>query len=335
MIVLALVLPAFSAEYRRVELADGRVLVAEVTGSNEEGLLLRSRQGMTRERFEDILRIDAVDAVVYDAQSPLRILVLPIGIGDGTAAPDAAAATQVLAARTARVPATTVLAIADLPAGAVQDSVRGCGLDTSCVLAATRESGVDLVVMGMLGAPGGAASELTLASVWMAAPRAQRRVAILRSGPIGGQAADVDAAAMVLLGLDPTLAPSAPPLPPPEPPPPVAGVEPPPSVPSPPRPASPPPRRSADPLHALVPLPGFPQWMAGDVRGGAIATAIVVPATAALVWAGGHEAPTPVGFAVLSGVGYYALCVVTNRAMMPVVVTPTPGGASVQAGGRF
>lgn len=338
MSLLALVLPALAAEYRRVEISDGRVLVAEVTGSDERGLLLRAPQGMTRENFEDILRIDPVDAAIFDAQPPLRVLVLPVGLGDGAAAPDAEAATRVLAARAGRLPATAVLSVADLPNGAVQDSVRACGLDTSCVLGATQGSGVDLVLMGMLGAPSGAAAELTLASVWTAAPRAQRRVAILRSGPIEGQLSDVDAAAMVLVGLDPTVSPPAtPPPPPPEPPPPppLTEVEPPPPLPSPPPPSAPVTPRSVDPLHAFVPLPGFPQWMAGDVRGGAIATAIVVPATAALVWAGGHEAPTPLGFAVLGGVGYYALCVVTNRALLPIVLTPTDGGAAVQTGGSF
>ena len=82
------------------------------------------------------------------------------------------------------------------------------------------------------------------------------------------------------------------------------------------------------PALAFVPLPGFPEWVSGDTAHGLLATALVVPGTAAIVYVSGASTSRPVEFAALSGLGYYSLCVATSRAFLPVV-TPTDGGASV------
>ncbi len=348
MMLLALVLPAWSGEFRKIELADGRILVAEVTGTYAEGLALRVPQGMFKTPFDDILRIDPVDESVYRSLPALRVLVLPVGARDGLLPNDADLATKRLRTEMSRVPGTRVLVLEDLPAGTPSATLHGCGLDASCVLGASGGLAVDVIVMGMLGAPGGAASELTLSSVWSGATRAQRRTSIVRAGTLDSQIREIDAATYVLLAVEaerapvvavapfPTPVPGAVPTPVPTPLPvviaaPVAT----PAVPSPTPITQPASGTSIDPALAFVPIPGFPSWLAGDYRGGVIATAIVIPATALVVWAAGHESPSPAAFGLLAGVGYYAVCAATNRAVLPVAITPTVGGAAVQVGGTF
>lgn len=88
------------------------------------------------------------------------------------------------------------------------------------------------------------------------------------------------------------------------------------------------------PALAFVPLPGFPEWVAGDAGHGLAATALVVPGTAAMVYASGASTSRKGEFLLLSGIGYYSLCVATSRAFLPVV-TPTAGGAALQIAGAW
>jgi hypothetical protein len=297
---------AEAAEYRRLELADGRVLVAEVVATDAKGLSVRVPQGRAQVPFDQVLRLDPVDQQLYQYQTPLRVLVLPFGAVDATGA-EAQGAADALRAGFAGVHAVRVVGVSaaagQLPPGRVA-SLTECGLDASCVVAQAAGADVDVVVMGTL-----AGAELTLASVYLDAPKAQRRV----TSPAGG---DPDAP-WLLLGYE-REAPAAP------------------ATPSPKRPGAKPPKtpaRPASPALSLVPVPGLPAFVAGETGRGLLCVAVTVPMTALVVGAAGAAATDPGELALIGAAAWWAGSVVTNRAF--VGVAPIEGGAVLTTTGTF
>ncbi|MFZ5478378.1 MAG: hypothetical protein ACOZNI_16540 [Myxococcota bacterium] len=297
-----------AAEYRRLELADGRVLVAEVVATDARGLSLRVPQGRLQVPFDQVLRIDPVEAPLYQYQTPVRVLVLPFGAIDAPGE-DAQKAAEALRRRFADVPSVRVVDVdafaAQLPTGK-KAALVACGLDASCVVAQAAGADVDLVVMGTL-----AGAELAVASVFLDAPRAQRRV----GGPVGG---DVLAGApWTLLAVEPEPAAPAPTV-----------------VAAPVAPAAPRrPETPVSPALSYVPVPGLPAFVTGDTGRGLACVAVTVPLTALIVGAAGAAATDPGELALVGAAAWWASSVVTNRAF--VGVAPIEGGATVTAGGTF
>lgn len=330
MALLLLASAALAAEYRQIEVADGRTLLGEVVATGDQGLTLRLPQGVTDVVFPDIVRLDPVAAALVEAQPPLRVLVLP-SAGADPATEDSA--DRQLLATLAAVPYTRVTTLDALPqtvSDTTRSTLRSCGLDTTCVVSAATDVPVDVVVMPVLRVDT-TVEELVLASVWLDAPRAQRRVAT--SHPLGAEARgpDIAAAAFTLLGVRPADGAAK------------AGVEAaarpqgvpvvtPAPVPSPPVAAAPPRDLRG---YEFIPVPGITAFADGRPGAGVAAMAVVVPATAALVYVAGHESARAGTVVAVSAIGYYALCVVSNRIVAPVYVTPTDGGAVISAGGRF
>lgn len=316
---------AVAAEHRQIEVADGRVLLGEVVATGDQGLTLRLPQGLADVLFTDIVRLDPVAAELVAAQPALRVLVLPSAGADPATE---ASADQQLLSTFAAVPYTRVTTLEALPPTvpeATRAALRACALDTTCVVSAATDVPVDIVVMPVLREES-TVEELVLASVWLDAPRAQRRVSTSHPPGPEARAADVATAAWQLLGLQPVDGAAR------------AGVEAaarsvipaPVQVPSPPVQA--PKDRSA---LAFIPLPGITAFVDGRPGAGAAALGVVVPATAALVYVAGHESARASTAVAVSVLGYYTMCVVSNRIVAPVMVTPTVGGAMLSTGGRF
>lgn len=312
---LILVGLASAAEYRSIEVADGRTLVGEVVGSDATGMRLRLPQGDTDIAYADIVRVDPVEAAAVHGQSDWRVLVLPTGGADPAA--EAAVEAELIAAL-AQVPHTRVGGLDSLPTTipeAMRAALGACGLDATCVLGAGSTLPVDVVVLSAWSP--GEPEELVAASVWLVAPRAQFRAGGRHAAAERGRA--IQAAAWGVLDLVPSpQPPSRDPAPTPEP---AAAAE----ARSPPAPRPPSP---------WVPLPGWTAWRSGRPGAGLAATAVVVPATAAVVWVAGHESPSPVPALIIGAVTWTSLCVGSNRLLAPVVL-PTEGGVSLGLSGRL
>lgn len=265
---------AEAAEYRRVELADGRTLVAEVVATDAHGLVLALPQGRARVAFVEVLRIAPEDAAVYADQPPLRVAVLPFAALDGAAPADAEVARRRVAAAFARVP--EVVAV-EPPAGTPEaERLGACGLDASCVVAAGAALEADVAVLGALAQPGDA-EELALASVFLAAPRAQRRVSLAGDG----DPADV---AWALLALE--------------------------------RPSDAPTAARAPAWTALAPVPGLPQWIEGDPGRALLAAGIAVPVAAGIVAAAGAATTRPEDLVVVGAIAWWSASALANRALL-------------------
>lgn len=386
MTLLLLAQLAAAAEYRRVELADGRVIVAEVQNTDANGIDVRVPQGRMHLSFDRVLRIDPAEAEAWAAQKPIRVLVLPFTAEGGAPAASPESARTRVWDELGKVPAVARVELAAMggwaPATTLQ-ALAGCGADAGCIGARVASLDVDVVIGGSVRGSGG--EELVLAAAWplYADVRTTVTARLVPGTPPGEVAWNLSRASLGLLpepwpgagpagvptgaatlplgvGQAPTAPPAGAAVPPeasalaasvpagaavpPEasvPPEPVAVPSPPPTVlppvePAPAGPAAAPPRgpRTPDPALAFVPLPGFAQWVAGDAPRALAATAVVVPGTAGLVYLAGAGATRPAEAIALSAAGYYALCVVTGRAFVPLV-TPTDGGLTMGVGGRF
>lgn len=338
--LLLAVVSAWAAEYRRIELADGRIVTGQVVADTADGITLSIPQGLADVAYSDVVRIDNVDPAVAAAVPPLRLLVLPT-----TGSADASTVDRQLRAALSAVPATSVLSLDTLPptvSDATRAALRGCGLDASCVVSAATDVPADVVVMPQVSAQP-TVEEVRLASVWLDAPQAQAHVTTAHPTNVRARADDLGGAAFTLLRVRPAdaaaqaaagqlaFAAVAPTTSPTSTPAPLAPV----ARPTPPRVAVTRAPRGDTTWQSFVPVPGFTAFMNGKPGLGAAAVAVVVPSTAAVTWAAGvgsARASTMIG---LSVVGYYTFCVVSNRIVGPVLVAPTPGGAALVTGGTF
>lgn len=318
---------AQAAEYRKVELADGRLLTVEYVATEADGVRIRVPQGTVKLPFEAILSFQPADESAYLALAPLKILVLPMVAQAPASAEDAARIQSVLAAEAARVPNAEVQSLAQAapygtPAAAAALAV--CGGDAACIGLHVAPYHVDLVLGGTVGGSG--ADDLALAAVFPPFPTASRTAGARVTGNPEVQHEAARRALYGVLGLDvPATAVIIAAVPVPEP---VAEPVP---IPEPVVPRA---RRSVSPALALVPIPGIAQFASGDVGHGVAAAAVVVPGTVGLVYLAGRSGsrkPEVIGLGIA---GYWALCAVTGRAWLPAV-TPVEGGAQVGVGGSF
>jgi hypothetical protein len=322
--MIALLLPGvLAAEYRRLELADGRALEVQVLQTTGDGLELAVPPGRLRVGFDQVLSIQEMDQADYTNQPPWRILVRASG--------DAGVDTQVLA-ELAAMPGVTVVP-GPLPAEEVA-GLAACGVDAACVQRSLTPTLADVALV-VTTTP----NTLSVQSAW---------TGVGGFLPTGAVPMPTDPASLGLavshalhegLGLLPPPAPLATmpaAWPQPGSPEPIsASPAPTPVAPAPTPLADPQPRtRVVNPALAFVPIPGFPEWVAGRPGRAAAATAITLPLTAGLVYVAGAQSREPGALWALSAAGYYALCVTTSRAFLPVV-SPTEGGAQVSVGGSF
>lgn len=299
---------ARAAEYRRLTLMDGRVIVAEMQDMTANALVLRLPQGTMRVAPTQVMGMETVDEASWSAQEPWDVLVVPfVSTGGEVLSAQAGVAREVVTEQVAAIPATRLLGPADLARALTAeqlDQLQGCGIDAPCAVALGRDAGADLIVMGSVDRTAGG-HELMLATVFPRAPRAQRQV----SARYGDDLRTDRAASWSALHTAVFLDPSAPP--PVET---VAGGPFPESAVAEAPPASEP-LPSARVVRRLswVPVPGLPSLVRRDWQGFALCWTAVVPASIAMVGAAGEAAPERHQFALV-GIGSYAiLAVAANR----------------------
>ena len=334
---------ALAGEYRQLEIADGRSMTVEVVGSEATGLVVRVPQGWMHLPYEQVLSITPVEASAYTSLRPLRILVLPFTSGPGAGADSASRTEGLIRSGFGGVPATEVLALAQLggyaPASTAA-ALANCGADLSCLRARIAVYPVDVVVAGTAAAD----DALSLVIAYPPWPDAGNAASARFVGSADAQHLVASQAVHQLLGVDlpPAVAvvataPSDPVVIPPEPVAAIApGVLPTPAAPVPEPPAR---HRGAVPQWvAAIPIPGATAWAGGDIAHGLAAVALVVPATAGVGFLAGTSGSRQEEVIGLTAVGWWALCAFTNVTWMPTVmpsVTPTEGGAKVSLGSSF
>jgi len=330
-VILLLAAAAEAAQYRRLDLADGRVITVQYEGADAGGLRVLTPQGTMRLPFEAVTQLTPVDAVAYEANGPLRVLVLPFVAGAPDAETQATLSARVMREEFARVPATRVYTLVDMAAyapPATAEALARCGADADCLRARVAAYEVELVVSGTVTADG----TTRLVGVYPSAPGARADAEVRIAGNPEVQYTFARRGAYALLGVD---------LPPDvqvvaE----VPVADPTVVVPGPlPNPVDLPPeptrgQRSVPAALVAVPLPGVTAFAGGQVGKGLLATALVVPATAGIVAGAGASTTRPAELIGISVLSWWGLCAVSNVAWMPSV-TPTDGGATVNLGGRF
>lgn len=203
---VALVGLAEAAEYRHLELADGRALAVEVLETGPDGLRVRVPAGVMRLPFEDILTIEPATEREWMTQPPQRVLLLPTMADPRMPSADAVALDEVLRGTLAGMTGVRTFRLAELPAPeSLRAALGGCGADAACVQSVLPKAGVDLALLPGLDS-GGATVEVRFAK----APAAGRRL----TEPFGGDAGERVAAARALvddaLGLEPAQVATAP-----------------------------------------------------------------------------------------------------------------------------
>ena len=362
---------AHAGEYRKFDLVDGRSFRALAVGNADTGLEVALPYGTMLIPYASVQNITNIDAAEFRAAEPLRVLLLPVWGGDGN---DAAAAELALRTELDVMSAGSEngglrVAASEDPAfpADVAAALRGCTGDvaqrTACARATVNATLADVALLPSLeGEPGD--RSLTLHAIWIGHPTVDPADGRLPF-PSGASArrstaSDVihDAlglhrlplSAPVMVTTAPAVQPATAPTStaptstaptstaptstvPPATNPATAVATTPPTTP-PPSQVAPKAPRSVSPALAFVPIPGFPAWVAGDNAHGALAALVVAPSTVGIAYLAGASSSHKTEFIALSVLGYYSLCVAANQAWMPTI-TPTEGGATIGAAGRF
>ena len=330
---LGLAAPVHAAEYRQLELSDGRVLTAEVVESTATGLRLQMPQGGAFLRYEQILALEDVDQTAYDAQEPWRVAVIPLLSSEAAFLREIGPATRLLEEHVRGFEHVELVEEDELVASLGSDgmaTLQACGVDPSCAAPFAQEAGVTIFLMGELATEDDATSVLLLASAWADHPRAQRVVrseypdddATAAAQTLGGVYSalhldpDADRIAAVAAAADPADAPT-PAEPDPDPVAEATATPAPEGAASSTGPVAPPPTYGERATRALafVPVPGFPSLLQRDLESFGYAWAGVVPATAAVVYVSGHAASRRGQFLLLSVAGYYGVTVAANQVL--------------------
>ncbi len=325
---------AAAAEYREVELADGRLLTAELLGMDGETIVVELPQGRASWPLTAIQDLRPATAEAYASQPAWTALVLPLA-ADAELTELAADAERRIQALLPRVPALEVWdrgALGERLGPAETEALAACGADAVCALEALGPLAPELVIGAeLVSETAGEPPILRLASGFASAPLAARQVRVPYPAGEPGLDAQVMAGLYPLLHLDPDrflLAELATYVVPGEP------VAPPP-------PPEPPPQFRLAEARGLgwIPVPGLPSAVQGRPREAAVAAAVVLPGTAAMVYVAGwstwHRRQL-----WLAGLGSYAvLSVAVNQLLLSrntdrparLGVAPLEGGAAVTA----
>ena len=337
---------AQGAEYRRITLNDGRVLVAEVESTTASGLELAMPQGQASVRFDQVQSLEEVDRATWEAQPSWTVIVIPPSEGDTARAPTLA---QQLAEAVAQVPALVVTTPDKMTRlnATQRTAFAACGTDAACIQGFLDQTGARVAVSARLeGDP--SQPNLVVVTSFAQAPLARREVSVDWATDASAMRGPLRQSVETALHLKARPVDRALPRHPAE----TTAVPPPPDpaatstatatdpgatpatspAPSPARTGP-----SASTLRALawLPLPGLPSMARGDWGGVGASYAVAIPGTVGLVAVAGQASFTQ-GQLIAAGAGsYYLLTVAVNKSFglrgldMPVTVVPVAGGGAV------
>jgi len=336
-VALVFLAHAGAAEYREIALSDGRVVRGEVLESTDTGLRLRLQQGITFISYQDVRKIDSIDAATWRAQSPWRAAVPPFQAREERLEASAREAVELVGSAINGFPnVETVRPGAGLSADAAE-AIASCGADPRCVLEPARDAGLDLVILGEVAAPPGSDDTLTVTVVFTSTDRARRSASIPwlegddRAAVVALNvlypALDLEPDAERVAALIESTAPAS-----------SRRSDPPDEEPD--APAAQPPESVSGLTRgqvlglSFVPVPGFPSLYQRDLKRFGASWIAVVPAASLFVGASGASAIRKRQFVTMGVAGYYVTTVAVNQVMgmntledRPLFsVRPTEGG---------
>lgn len=339
--LLGLVPEASAQEYRKITLADGRAIVAQVESTLADGMVVRIPQGLVKVPFADVRNLEPVDSAAYASQRSWGVVVLPLKVEGAVPAADVEALRRRLVELVGYLPAVQPALAENRPVPPGKGPVEVCGSDTACAARMGVALGADAVLSGSVSlASGGSSLDLALVGTFTATPTATASTTARATPPFAAERTALFTAvqAALLLQPDPSRLPAetseavvawgaTDPTP-------VAQAAPTePAAPKAPRPVNAARVRQL----AWVPLPGLPSIAAGDGKGVALSWLLAVPASAAMVNLAGHATFTRPQLLATSVLGTAFTAIAVNHAVglrseVMTAITPVPGGAMLQVG---
>lgn len=332
--------PARAAEYRRITVNDGRVLVAAVENTTATGLELSMPQGRTTVRFDQVQSLEEVDQATWAAQPSWTVVVLPPSAADAALI---ATLDQQLRQAVAEVPAivaTTPDKMSRLTTSQ-RTAFAACGTDAACIQGFLDATGARVAVSARLDGPADDRS-LVVVTSFAAAPLARREVSVDWLPDASAMAGPLRQTVETAMHLQPrpverVLPRSA------EPATATATTTPPVETTSPAQPLAEPRAATASrgpsdaALRAMswVPLPGLPSAARGDWGGFGASWAVVAPGSVAMVAVAGQASFTRPQMLAAGIGGFYVLTVAANKAIglrgidAQLSAAPLRGGGAV------
>lgn len=321
---------AHAAEYRKVDLLDGRTIIGMVQDTTPLRMQLQVPQGQVEIPLTQVMSLSSVSEEAYLAQPPWLVVVLPFVSNSPSLADETAALRQQVIAQVQTLSGVLLQETAQLKGELTEDQIAAldaCGIDASCAIPIAQQAQVDVVIMGAYDLQPNA-NELLLATAFPGAARAQSQVVLPISDHTQPRSSALHAQLQTALLLVPqAITDTVVQAPAEEPPPPVK-----PQLPS------QPPDNARYRRMAWVPLPGLPALARGDLAGFAQSWAIVAPASVLAIGVSGAATTSRTGFAAMGLLSTYAITVATNHAVglrgldgVSVSAAPNPeGGANLQ-----
>lgn len=313
----------YAAEYRRIELSSGRVLVAEIANTRADGLDLRTPQGVVSIRFDEVQRIDPIVQPLFEQQPPMHVLLIP-------------SPSQADPAENAAFDAELRVEVAAIPFVRVQDrsdatgqsanqmpSLTACGEDRECLVGASVGLDVDVIFIST-----GSGQARWLRAIFPGSPDAdvgepvgpvlrntlyhllRLQVPVTAQGAGSTSKAEKRKPTRVQKESQPAKEPGS-------------------QL-----------KRESEPTPlSFSPIPGLPAFRAGQTGRGLAAIAITLPVTIGAVLVAGRSSEHPWDVVGLGAATWWATSVVCNRALAPTLVPTTSNGrvtgAQIAVAGRF
>jgi hypothetical protein len=288
--------PAIAAEYRSIELANGRVIPAEIGEITATEMVLKTPQGEVRIAPSELRSMDPMSPEDYGAIQPWTVLVVPF---KGNAEQDAKTAAMYVLRVLEGIPSVRPITIEDLPPSVGETTRRAlaiCGTDFQCATRHGASAGADVVIMGQAVSQADG-KQLDVGAVFVATPEARKRDTVLYDSALIAHRRSIATVTYQSLYLTPPVGIDVPELP-------VVTKAPPPETMKP---------MSSLERMAWAPLPGVTALKQGNTAGFATALGVVGVGTAASVAWSGHATYTAPQMAAMSALTGYGLTVLVNH----------------------
>ena len=166
--------PATAAEYRAIQLANGRVIPAEIGETTATEMVLLTPQGEVRIGLHELRSMDPMSPEEYAAIKPLKVLVIPF---KGQASDDATIGAMYVVRVLKGIPAVQALTLEDLPPSVgetTRSALATCETEFYCATRHGADAGADVVVMGEARTEADS-KKLYIGAVFVDTPEARKR----------------------------------------------------------------------------------------------------------------------------------------------------------------
>jgi hypothetical protein len=174
---------ALGAEYRRVILADGREVAAEIVNITATGMELRLPQGIMIVPPDQPAVFQPLKAEEFNTQPQWKVVVLPFVSEPGDKATEAEAARLFARRVLEEMGGVRPMSPDEVDVRGQQSVKRAlamCGTQLQCATRLGEALGVDVVVMGEIDRN----DKFHLSAVFVQSPAARRRITVALSGPV-------------------------------------------------------------------------------------------------------------------------------------------------------